>query len=131
MKKKIKGTSAERELLNIFWEKNWVCIRVAGSGSTRYPAPDLIASNGARRLVIEVKYINNVKKYFTKKEIEELIFFGEKFGAESWVAVKFQGIDWYFLNTEELITLEKSFYIDIIISKRKGLSLKEFFELIN
>ena len=62
--KKGKGTAAENELIHRFWENEWVCVRVAGSGSTKYPAPDLLASNGHRKIVMEVKMVNATKKYF-------------------------------------------------------------------
>ncbi len=130
MKKKIKGSSAERDLLNLFWKNNWVGIRVAGSGSSRHPAPDLIVSNGYRRFVIEVKYVNDTKKYFTKKEINELKFFSENFGGEPWVAIKFQGLTWFFLSIDSLKNTGKSFYADIVTAKNFGFIFKEFINLV-
>lgn len=128
IKKKTKGTVAEREILEEFWNNNWVCLRIAGSGSSKHPSPDLIASNGFRRFLIEVKYINAVKKYFTKKEIDELNFFSNKFGGESWVAVKFQGYQWFFVKTEELKETDKCFVLDIPLCKRVGFTIEEFFK---
>ncbi len=124
--KKAKGTVAENELIHMFWENNWVCVRVAGSGSTKYPSPDLLASNGFKRIVMEVKVINSTKKYFSSKEIEDLNFFAEKFGAESWVGIKFQENQWFFLPTNELEkTKSENFAIDIISMKRKGFKFED------
>lgn len=121
MNKKAKGTNAERELIHRFFLNKWVAIRSAGSGSMQYPSPDILAGNNIRRLAIECKTVNDTKKYFTKKEIDELIYFANKFGAEPWVAVRFDRIDWFFLNIEDLELKDKSYFIDVIIAKRKGL----------
>src|SRR3989344_2985518 len=42
MSVKQKGSKAERELLHMFWAKNFATIRSAGSGSMKYPGPDLL-----------------------------------------------------------------------------------------
>lgn len=121
------GTNAENELIHKFWETNsWVCIRVAGSGSTKYPSPDLLASRGDKKLVLEIKIISANKKYFSKKEIKELEYFGEKFAAESWVGVKFPENQWYFIPTSELeVTKEENYSISLIDMKRRGFTFEE------
>lgn len=122
LNKKAKGSNAERDLIHQFFANGWVAIRSAGSGSQQNPSPDILAGNNLRRLAIECKTVNDTKKYFTKKEIEELVYFANKFGAESWVAVRFDRIDWFFLNIEDLELKDKSYFVDVIIAKRKGLS---------
>lgn len=126
MNKKQKGTEAERELIHMFWENRWVCVRVAGSGSSRYPSPDVLASNGFKRIVMEVKNVNAAKKYFTGQEIRDLDFFAEKFGAESWVGVKFEGAQWFFMPTSELeMTKSENYVVDLISMKRKGFTFED------
>ena len=61
---KKKGSRTERELFYLFYESSWMPIRVAGSGSTPIPAPDLLVGNGKRVLAIECKAIKGTKKYF-------------------------------------------------------------------
>jgi len=127
--KKAKGTAAENELIHNFWDNGWVCVRVAGSGSTQYPSPDLLASRGDKKIVMEVKVINDVKKYFKKQEIEDLQLFANKFGAESWVGVKFEKEQWFFLPTSELDqTKAENYAISLIDMKRKGFSFIEMIE---
>ena len=124
--KKAKGTSAENELIHRFWDNEWVCVRVAGSGSTRYPAPDLLASRGDKRIVMEVKVISDVKKYFTRQEIKDLEYFAEKFGSEAWVGVRFEDNQWFFLPSMELeMTKGENYSIDLITMKRKGFTFEE------
>lgn len=125
--KKAKGTAGENELIHLFWSvENWVCVRVAGSGSNKYPSPDILASNGDRKLVIEVKVINSIKKYFSKKQILDLELFGTKFGAEPWVGIKFEHNEWYFLPISELnLTKNQNYNISLIEIKKKGFKFKE------
>ena len=72
MSSKSKGTKAERELLHLFWAKEWATIRSAGSGSMKYPGPDLIASNKARVLAIECKSTKKNKQYLEEYDIKQL-----------------------------------------------------------
>ena len=123
---KAKGTAAENELIKFFWEKKWCCVRVAGSGSTQFPSPDLLAGNSHRKIVLEVKVVNNTKKYFTRREIKDLEYFATHFGAEAWVGVKFLQNQWFFLPTSELTSTKSENYVcDIITMKKKGFQFKE------
>ena len=70
---KAKGSNVERELINMFWESGWGAIRVAGSGSMRFPSPDVLASNKLRNIAIECKFVNKEKKYFPKERIRVLL----------------------------------------------------------
>jgi len=126
-RRKATGTAAENELIHMFWDsRDWVCVRVAGSGSTQFPAPDLLASRGDKKIVMEVKVVGDVKKYFTGQEIRDLNFFAEKFGAEAWVGVCFEKKQWYFITTDELIeTKSQNYSISLIDMKRKGFTFEE------
>lgn len=127
--KKAKGTAAENELIHQFWDNEWVCVRVAGSGSTRFPSPDILASRGDKRIVMEVKVVNDVKKYFTGQEIRDLGYFGQKFGAEAWVGVKFSENQWFFMPTIELeMTKSENYVVSLIDMKRKGFNFDEMIE---
>lgn len=130
--KKAKGTNAENFLIHKFWESEWVAVRVAGSGSTKYPAPDILASCGYKKIVMEIKVTNSSKKYFSQKEILDLEFFGEKFGAESWVGIKFEENQWFFIPTNELIiSAQGNYSISLIEIKRKGFTFEEMIGKIN
>lgn len=125
---KIKGTRAERELIHLFWKSGWSAMRAAGSGSIRYPCPDVIAGNAARHIVIEAKSTKEVCQYLTEKEVSELIEFAHIFGAEPWIAVRFDSLEqrWYFLNPEDIARTEAQNYaVTIKLAKGKGLSFEE------
>ncbi|NQU78249.1 Holliday junction resolvase [Candidatus Woesearchaeota archaeon] len=128
MSLKSKGINAERELIHLFWQNGWTACRVAGSGSIKYPCPDIIAGNNVRKMAIECKVTKNIRQYFSKKQIGELIEFANRFGAEPWTAVKFNNVAWYFLTIEDLNKSGENYSTSIQNSKRKGFS---FDELVN
>ena len=125
MSVKSKGINAERDLIHKFWSENIPALRVAGSGSSRYPSPDILAGNRSRKLAIEAKTTKENKKYLKKDEVSELKKFSELFGAEPWIAVKFKGVEWLFLPLEEIIETKKCFLVNIEIVKRRGVLFEE------
>jgi len=125
----LKGSRTERELFWMFWDtKIWAGIRCAGSGSTTVPAPDLLMGSKNRKLAIECKS-GKGKRYLTKKEVDELKFFADKFGAEAWIAMRFNNVDWLFLKPEDLgVSKGNNYFASIDLAKKKGIS---FDNLIN
>lgn len=129
MGKKDKGIGAERELIHKFWSTdNWVAHRIAGSGSSKYPSPDIIASNNVRKIAIECKTSREQRLYIGKREIEELNKFGQMFGAEPWVGIKFNRQNWFFLTPEELEEKEANFCVSLENAKAKGLLFEEMID---
>lgn len=123
MNKKAKGTIAERDLVHKFWKEDIPAIRVAGSGSMRHPSPDIVAGTPIRKLAIECKNIEGNKLYVPKSEIEELRKYGQMFGAETFLAVKFD--KWYFLILDDLRETEASFSINTEEVRIKGLLFED------
>ena len=118
--------NAERELVHKFWAtKGWSAVRIAGSGSMRYPSSDILATNKLRKLAIECKTSKEETKYFTKEEIEQLRIFSNLFGSEPWIGIRFDRTDWFFLNTEDLEEKENSYFISKELAKKKGLIFDE------
>jgi len=126
MTSKIKGSNAERELIHLFWStKDWTACRVAGSGSMKYPSPDIIASRGGLSLAIECKTTSKQYQYLEKKEIEELIDYSRKSGARPLVAVRFARKPWRFLDPNDLDKNKQSFSINVSLSELRGLTFEE------
>ncbi len=116
MSRKSKGINAERELIHMIWAKNIPCVRVAGSGAIKYPSPDIIAGNQNLKAVIECKVSRCSTQYFTKDEISELVKFATEFGAQPFVAVKFNNKGWLFASPSELEETDKFFVIKSVDS---------------
>lgn len=128
MNQKAKGSKGERELIRFFNENGWSAIRAAGSGSSRFPSPDILAGNAQRRVAIECKVTKEQKKYFSDDEINQLKVFSEKFGAESWIGVKFPNDPWYFLMPEDLEKTGIMWVVSLEAAKRKGLTSEELIQ---
>lgn len=121
-----KGYCRELDLVNLFWDKGFAALRVAGSGSSSKPLPDIVAGNGKKYLAIEVKYTSKEVLYINFSKIEELIKFSKQFGAEAYIAVKFSHKDWLFLSPKDLKkTRSGNYRIDIDLAMLKGKLFEE------
>ncbi|RMF06523.1 Holliday junction resolvase [Candidatus Woesearchaeota archaeon] len=129
MSHKSKGTNAERELIHLFWAAGWASIRVAGSGSTKYPAPDVLAGNNIRRLAIECKSSKKEYVYLYKEEVGQLEEFCNVFGAEPWIGVRFDKQQWYFIPAQDLRDTGKRLRADLELVKEKGVIFDELIGL--
>ena len=126
MNRKQKGTAGEREVLDFFWKTDeWAALRTPGSGSARFPSPDIIAGNGIRTLAIECKVTGSTSQYLTKAEIEQLQAFAKKFKAEPWVGVKYPRKGWYFFMLEDLQETGKHFAAPHKLAELKGVRFEE------
>lgn len=123
--RKARGSTAERELVHLFWDAGWAAFRAPASGSMDHELPDVIAGHGARKVAIECKLTTDDSKYLTKKEVEELIFFSQRFGCEAWLGVKFSRKGWRFLSPEDCRQTAASFVVSWEDAERKGLTFEE------
>ncbi len=129
MSRKSKGINAERDLIHKFWATTkWSAVRIAGSGSMKYPSSDILATNKIRRLAIECKTSGNKNKYLTKDEVNQLKEFSNLFAAEPWIGVKFDRHDWLFLSLDDLKDTGNNYLISKDIAIKKGLLLEELIE---
>lgn len=125
MNAKAKGTNAERELIHLFWTKTWAALRVAGSGSSSYPSPDILASNATRILAIECKSSGELSRHLQKEQVEDLLKFAKIFGAEPWIGVRFNDMKWAFFSIDDLRKSEKGFSVSVKMVKEKGLTFEQ------
>lgn len=109
-----KGSKGENELGGLFDDRGFVWMRQAGSGTADRELPDIAVGNGGRFIVFEVKRWSNDADYgyLSKQEVNDLIYFAENFGAEYYVAARFDYRDWGFYKKEEMHETKKSFRID-------------------
>ncbi len=130
MSKKSKGINAERELLHKFVQSGgWLAMRAPASGSIKYPCPDLLVGNQLRKLAIECKSTAGIKQYVRAEQLEELKEFCSIFGAEPWIGVRFDRLDWYFLSIEDIEkTAGGNYLITLQSAKQKGLLFEELAE---
>ena len=126
MSAKSKGISAEREIIHMFWNTNdWAACRVAGSGSIKYPAVDVLAGKHGRKLAIECKSVGTGSLFFSREDLGQLIEFSDRFGAEPWVAVRFDRIGWYFFPVNAVMELGSGRSFNIENASTYGISFDE------
>ena len=122
MANKHKGSRTERELVHLFFDNLYMPIRIAGSGSTPLPSPDIVVGGFGKVFAIECKS-GKTTRYIRKEQMEELILFSNRFGAEALIGVRFDREGWFFLKPEQLdITKGGSYSLSLEDAKQKGLS---------
>jgi len=129
-RRKSKGSAAERELIHKFWAVGWAAVRAAGSGSSQFPSPDILVGTIGRKIALEIKVTKDKKKYFTGEEIDNLVYFSEKFGAEAMVAIKFDRKGTYFVPISSLTKTPASYVISLEEAIEKGKNFEELLSLL-
>ena len=104
MSRKSRGCDYERKLVHLLQAQGFFSVRVAGSGCMRYPAPDILASNGKRLIAFEVKSSQSKCVYLQEKTVNGLLEFCDGFRAEPWLAVHLVGKGWFFKSARGLET---------------------------
>jgi len=89
-RKKI-AANVEREVLRLIWDFGYAALRVAGSGSSSYPASDLIARIGDELYIIEVKSTHSERIRINEEQQEQLSLLADKFKAKILIVLKFFG----------------------------------------
>jgi len=106
MSRKSRGCDYERKLVHLLQASGFSSVRVAGSGCSRYPSPDILASNGSRLLAFEVKSSQKDCVYLRKADLDKLLLFSKSFGAEPWFALHLLNKGWFFKRAVELMELK-------------------------
>lgn len=109
-----KGARGERELISILENRGYVCLRAPASGAgTERELPDVIAGDGSHFIVFEVKrFGSDDYDYISKSEIEDLKYYADNFGAEYYIAVRFDHGDWALLKENDMKETKKNFRCD-------------------
>ncbi len=95
---KRKGGIYERELLDLFFSSGYGGVRVAGSGCSKHPSPDIVVGGSGRFFAFEVKSTRNDFVYISNEQLSDLRCFAECFGCTPLVAVKFIKVGWRFFS---------------------------------
>lgn len=96
---------------------------MAGSGSIKYPVPDILAAKNNRHLAIECKNTKADSQYLTKEEVADLKKFASITGAEAYIAVRFAREDWRFLRLEDLDVTPTQFVVSKKLALQHGRTL--------
>ena len=129
MGNKEKGANAERELLKMFSDATWRCVRVAGSGLADESPCDLIAGKaGKTGKAVEAKSSKKTRIYISRAQVEDFLMFAEMTGLEAVFAARFNREGWFFLKPEMLESSGGNWVISLEQAKTKGKRFGQFFE---
>ncbi len=112
-RRKNKGSVFERQLIKMFWDVGWAASRIAGSGSSSFFSPDIIAGKNGRVVVIEAKTSSDKKKYLSLEEVNQLREYAGIFGAEAWISVKFKNNNVKFVSLNNVKNTSKSVVVSV------------------
>jgi Holliday junction resolvase len=121
-----KGANAERELLKLIYDNGFGCVRIAGSGATILPAPDIIALSPKKRISFECKAWNSNYLNISIDQMNELIRWGKISGTEIFIAWKIPQKGWFFLKPEHFSKKGKSY----AISKKQAFKKSQNLDVI-
>lgn len=99
-----KGSLEERWLVHYFENNGYAATRIpASGGATKSDRPDVLAGNGIDIYAVEVKSSKKDTIYIRGEQVEELIRFSLKFGAEPLICAKFTRKPYVLLKVNQLI----------------------------
>ena len=107
--------------MEIFANAGWAVVRIAGSGRSKYPCPDVLVGDGQRVYAIECKSSKGDAIYVGQEQMLSLREFSRKFGARSMIGVRFNNEKWWFLEPHELeMTSGKNYKATRKLARSKG-----------
>ncbi len=118
-----KGAEAERELIHTLYDKGFSVVRVAGSGKSSLPAPDLLALYQGRVLAFECKAWGNSSISIPVPKMQELLDWCQRAGAEPVIAWKYPRQGWFFLKPTDLSASDKHYSITLRHARAKAMHL--------
>ena len=120
-----KGANAERELMHLFFKEGFSVVRIAGSGTSPLPAPDIIAIKNGRIIAVECKARKAKNLAISVSQIGELLDWAKKAGSEALIGWKIPRKGWFFLKPSKLRNTGKFFTINQKNAMEKGKSLRD------
>ena len=113
-----KGANAERELIHALFDKGLAVLRVAGSGTTSLPSPDVVAMRPGLGIAIECKAWSKAYLHISLAQMSELEIWSKRAGTDFYVAWKIPRKGWFFLKPEQFNKTDKAYNI----SRKKALT---------
>ncbi len=120
-----KGANAERELMHLFFKEGFSVVRIAGSGTSPLPAPDIIAIKKGRIIAVECKARKSSHLAITIEQIGELTQWVAIAGGEALVGWKIPRKGWFFLIPSQFNKTAKFFIISQKNAMKEGKSLRD------
>ena len=111
--------------MHLFFARGFSVVRIAGSGTSPLPAPDIIAIKNKRIVAVECKARKAKNLAISIGQGGELLDWAEKAGGEPWIGWKIPRKGWFFLKTGQMRDTGRFFTINQANEMSKGKSLDE------
>ena len=98
-----RGANFERELVSMFWSHGWTAIRVAGSGTTSNPTPDVLAIKDGAVVAVECKTTRK-DRLSLGAAIKALRKYSVAAGVRAYISIKFLREEPRFYDVSELFS---------------------------
>ncbi len=122
-----KGANAERELIKALFDKGFAVLRVAGSGVSPLPSPDVVALKSGRILAFECKAWRGDYLAIPVVTMNDEVNWARVAGAEFFVAWKIPRAGWLFIKFEHFHNAGKNFMISLQDAKKFSVSIDSFY----
>lgn len=119
-----KGANAERELIKALFDRGFAVLRVAGSGVSPLPSPDVVALKSGRILAIECKAWKGAHLAIPVVTMTDEINWAKTAGAEFFIGWKIPRDGWLFVRAEHFHNAGKNFMISLVEAKLKSVTLE-------
>jgi len=118
-----KGANAERELIKVLFGKGFAVLRVAGSGVSPLPSPDVVAIKSGRILAFECKAWRGDYLAIPVVTMNDEVNWARVAGAEFFIAWKIPHDGWLFVKFEHFHNAGKNFMISLSEAKKNSTPL--------
>lgn len=119
-----KGANAERELIHTLSDLGFAVLRVAGSGVSPLPSPDVVALKDGRILAFECKAWKGSYLAIPLVTMNDEVNWAKTAGAEFFIAWKIPRDGWLFVRAANFHNAGKNFMISLQDAKRNSISLE-------
>lgn len=122
--RRVRGYTAERELVTKLWKMGFAVMRAPASGSKIKKAkyPDVVAIKSCKVLVFEVKSRSKIDNiYIDEEQIRKLREFADRAGGQAFIAIKISGGVWKAIELERLEKLGSTYKVgrDILLNSKE------------
>jgi Holliday junction resolvase len=121
-----KGANAERELIHILSDKGFAVLRVAGSGVSPLPSPDVVALKSGRILAFECKAWKGNYLAIPIQTFSDEVNWAKTAGAEFFIAWKVPHKGWLFMKSDLFRNAGKNFMVSLEDAQGNSLKLEDF-----
>jgi Holliday junction resolvase len=119
-----KGANAERELIHTLFDMGFAVLRVAGSGVSPLPSPDVVALKGGKIIAFECKAWKGEHLAIPVITFNDEVNWAKTAGAEFFIGWKVPHEGWLFVKAENFHNAGKNFMISLVEARKCNIPLQ-------